>query len=246
MNYTQLIKDLIHEATTNTRYHKMMSPAMRILTLIALTPVLIVEVALIIAYYFLLFVYHALVAPITYLETWLEGKKDTVKHATQAVMYFVCLPAIFALRFLAAMISFAFYFVWFALTVVTYIITLGSSRFQPFIDIAKFDKTYTWSYKPNEKATSAFSIVAFVLFDLLAVLLLVIFLSETPDPDLNKVMLVVGVIYAVTILIVNPIMFRKKEIAARSQSFTTNPDAIDTAVEAVEAFDSFDDTLPPL
>ncbi len=74
-----------------------------------------------------------------HLQRWLDSKKDGVEHATQVVIYFVCLPTIFSQQILLAFASFAFYFQWFGLVLGAYIMTLGAVRWQPVITEATFD-----------------------------------------------------------------------------------------------------------
>lgn len=90
-------------------------------------------------YWFTWFFFKALSSPVDYLQSWLKGQKDDVHHATQAVIYFVCLPFIFCQQVLLAFSAMSFFFQWFGLMLSAYIMTLGAVRWQPVISDAKFE-----------------------------------------------------------------------------------------------------------
>ena len=92
-----------------------------------------------IGFWFTWFFFKAMAAPVDYLQNWLKAQKDGVQHATQAVLYFVCIPVIFAQQVTLAFNAFAFFFQWFGLMLQAYVLTLGAVRWQPVISDAKFD-----------------------------------------------------------------------------------------------------------
>ena len=69
MNYQHLIKGLQNEVKNSVRLQTMSTPY-RVLALIALIPVFLVKWYLMISYYVYLFLYNALLSPVTYLEAW--------------------------------------------------------------------------------------------------------------------------------------------------------------------------------
>ncbi len=91
-------------------------------------------------YWLTWFFFKGFAAPVDYLQRWLDSQKDGVAHATQAIIYFVCLPTIFSQQILLAFASFAFYFQWFVLMFSAYIMTLGAVRWQPVIGEATFEE----------------------------------------------------------------------------------------------------------
>ena len=208
MEYQKLIKDLLAEAKEGIRY-KQLDKSFRVLTIIAMLPVLAINCILIAMYYVLLFLYNALLCPVNYLESWQESKKEGVQHATQAVIYFVSMPFVFFCRALLSFISFFFYFLWFETMAVTYLSTLGGIRWQPFINTAKFDKKYNWELKPSANGTKIFSIISFVVFVLFVLLMVVVYVAEVYD--LYSVAIFMGLVYAVIVVVVNPILFKKTE-----------------------------------
>ena len=208
MEYQSLIKNLLNEAKEGIRYNQLEKP-MRILTIIAMLPVLALNCILIAMYYVLLFFYNALLCPVNYLEKWQEQKKDTVKHATQAVIYLVSTPFIFFCRAILSFVSFYFYFLWFEIMAVTYLSTLGGIKWQPFINTATFDKKYNWELKPNANGTKIYGVVSFIMFVLW--LLFALIVEVAGIYELSSVGTFITVVYFVTIIVVNPILFKKTE-----------------------------------
>ena len=135
MDYQKSIQTLLNEAKAGTSYYQLAKPY-RVFLWIALFPLYVLEMSLIISYYVMLFLYNAMMSPVTYLEGWQDKKKDGVFHATQAVIYFVTTPFIFFLRVVLSMMSFVFFFLWFCLMCCTYLVTLGGVEWQPFINVA--------------------------------------------------------------------------------------------------------------
>ena len=89
-------------------------------------------------YWFTWFFFKCLATPVDYLQSWLNGQKENIAPATQAILYLVCMPTIFAQQVLLACNAFAFFFQWFGLMINAYIMTLGAVRWQPVISEAKF------------------------------------------------------------------------------------------------------------
>lgn len=92
------------------------------------------------AYWFTWFFFKAFSAPVEFLQKWLKSQQEGLAHATQAVLYFVCIPVIFSQQIILAFNSFTFFFQWFGLMLHAYIMTLGAVRWQPVISDATFDK----------------------------------------------------------------------------------------------------------
>ena len=91
-------------------------------------------------YWFTWFFFKCFATPVDYLQSWFDSQKDDIQHASQAVLYFVCIPYIFSQQILLAMNAFAFFFQWFGLMLSAYIMTLGAVRWQPVISEATFDE----------------------------------------------------------------------------------------------------------
>ena len=91
-------------------------------------------------YWLTWFFFKAMATPVDYLQSWLKKEKDGVAHATQAVLYLVCMPFIFYQQIVLAFTSFAFFFQWFGLMLSAYIMTLGAVKWQPVISDDKYDE----------------------------------------------------------------------------------------------------------
>ena len=90
-------------------------------------------------YWFTWFFFKCLATPVDYLQNWLKKQQEGIHPASQAVLYFCCIPVIFAQQVLLAFNAFAFFFQWFGLMISAYIMTLGAVRWQPVITEATFD-----------------------------------------------------------------------------------------------------------
>ncbi len=168
MDYQKSIEGLLKEAKLGRSYLQMGKGYRNILK-IAMFPLYIVEVALLFCYYVQLFFYNALLSPAAYLEEWQETKKDGVKHATQAVIYFVSTPFIFFLRIAISMLSFSFFFLWFTLMCITYLVTVGGIKWQPCINLAEFETERTTKVKCA--AVEKFAVTLFFGFVLTAAMI---------------------------------------------------------------------------
>ena len=90
-------------------------------------------------FWFTWFFFKCLATPVDYLQKWLNTQQNGIHPAAQAVLYFCCIPTIFAQQVLLAFTAFAFFFQWFGLMISAYIMTLGAVRWQPVISEATFD-----------------------------------------------------------------------------------------------------------
>ena len=139
MDYMKLLHDLKNEffAANKERYENMNKVLAFILTIFFI-PMRVGFFFARIGYWFTWFFFRAISAPIYYLQWWMKGQKDEVKHATQAVLYLVCLPYIFFQQVILSLNALSFYFQWFGLMLSAYIMTLGKVRWQPVISDAQF------------------------------------------------------------------------------------------------------------
>lgn len=201
MDYQMSIRNLLKEAKEGANY-KQVAKGYRTLVKISLFPLILLEIALICCYYLQLFFYNALMSPVSYLEDWVDSKKNDVQHATQAVLFFVSIPFIFFLRVLLSLMSFSFFFLWFAMMSITYLVTLGSVKWQPCINLVEFslDKNTRIKTEIMEK----FIITAFIGF----VLFLVVFFlfSVCGVYQLASSFSIIATVYITIIVPVNAIM----------------------------------------
>ena len=139
MDYLKLLKGLKKEwkEAGRARYKKL-PIAFRIIFTVLFIGLRISFFFARLAYWFTWFFFKGFSAPADYLEAWLKAQKDTVGQIAQAVLYLVCMPAIFSMRIVLAFNSFAFFFQWFGLELTAYILTLGATKWQPVVTDAEF------------------------------------------------------------------------------------------------------------
>ena len=140
MDYLKLLHGLKSEFfTVGKETYKSMFVLWRFLLTIIFIPMRIAFFFGRIFYWFTWFFFKCLAAPVDYLQSWLKAQKDEVHPATQAVLYFICMPVIFYQQVMLAFTAFAFFFQWFGLMLSAYIMTLGTIKWQPVISEACFD-----------------------------------------------------------------------------------------------------------
>lgn len=140
MDYLKLLKGLKQEFiyAGKLKYEKL-NVVLRFILTIIFIPLRVSFFFARLGYWFTWFFFKAISAPVDYLQKWLKEQKEGIHHATQAVLYFVCLPFIFGQQVILAFSSFAFFFQWFGLMLSAYIMTLGAVRWQPVITEATFE-----------------------------------------------------------------------------------------------------------
>ena len=211
MNYSKLLHGLIAEMKTGVQYKRIPQP-FKAFMIIGMIPMIIAFVAQAIAYHVQVFFFKALSAPAEYLHRWLRNQKDEVEHATQAVMYFVCLPYIFFLQSLLAMASLGFFFSWFGLQVTAYLLTLGGTRFQAYISDATFDEVEEGKCvcTPNDQIAIIFACVVLGAVALNFLLGFVIDVTESWEvfKTVTRIRSLLNLVYWGAVLVVNPILFR--------------------------------------
>ena len=209
MNYSKLFRGLLNEVKNKLQY-KRLPETTNILVFIGVFPFVIMS-ALAFAFYAVLsFFYNALASAVIYLEKWVEDKKKDVKHATEAVLYFVTMPWIFFCNVLLSIGAVFFYFLWFFAQCVLYIATLGGIKWQPYITHAEYDEDVEWdkSPLPNYSAT-----VGLCSFGLLAFYVLTrIIFYITHNSVLVEMSSYVSLVYTLFTVIAIPIAFKKSVV----------------------------------
>ena len=140
MDYLKLLNGLKNEfiEAGKTKYNSLFI-VWRILLTILFIPLRIGFFFGRLSYWLTWFLFKCLATPVEYLQKWLNNQQEGIHPASQAVLYFCCIPTIFAQHVLLAFCAFSFFFQWFSLMVSAYIMTLGAVRWQPVISDAKFD-----------------------------------------------------------------------------------------------------------
>lgn len=216
MDYAGLMRGLKNEVLNSVQY-KRMPQVYRVLMIILMIPHIVMFIASLVNYYVLLFAHKMLSAPKDYLQNWLKAEGSEVKHATQAVLYFLCIPIIWTFQIILALQAISFFCVWFLAMISAYIISLGGIRWQPFINEAKYDTVDEYMYYPSLESAKLFTLVlAGVTGTSLFMLMMNIIFRAA---ELFEVAGIFGIIYGVLWVIyllitavVTPIVFRKKKI----------------------------------
>lgn len=215
MDYAGLMRNLKKEVLNSAQYRRM-PQAYRVFMIILMIPHILMFSIAVVNFYVLLFFYKMLAAPKDYLQSWLKAEGSEVKHATQAVMYLLCLPAIWSIQVALAFNAIVFFIIWFFAMISGYIISLGSIKWQPFINEAKFDDVDEYVYYPSVESAKLFTlIVAGVTGTSLFVLIMKIIFKAAELYEVagvfGTIYLVLWVIYLLITTIVTPIVFRKKK-----------------------------------
>ena len=140
MNYSKLISQLTAEMKKKVARWDKMKKGLKIFLIIVFVPFIASFILNKVIFWLTMFFYQLLGAPAGHLHHWLHAEKDTVQHATQAVLYAICMPVVFGLEVILSLASFLFYIEWFVLQIHAIIITLGGTKFQPFLNEATFDE----------------------------------------------------------------------------------------------------------
>ena len=140
MDYLKLLRGLKNEFfEAGKEKYKNMFIVWRLLLTIIFIPLRVSFFFARLGYWFTWFFFKCLAAPVDYLQKWLDKQQEGIHPAAQAVLYFCCIPTIFAQQVLLALTAFAFFFQWFGLMLSACIMTLGAVRWQPVISEATFD-----------------------------------------------------------------------------------------------------------
>lgn len=221
MNYSKLINSLTAEMKKGVQYARL-PKLVKIFMIVAVAPLIVSFVVSKFIYWVTLFFFKMISSPAEQLHNWIRKQKDELQHATQAVLYFVCLPAVFGLQLLLSFSALAFFFQWFLLMVQGYVLTLGGIKWQPFITEASFDEEQTqYVCKPEVNVAA---IYAYVTAGALLLYILIYFISGIVKDSLmdefskglfefykvlGSVNGAVSKIYLILLFIVNPILFKK-------------------------------------
>lgn len=207
MNFFEKINLLLKEALTFKQY-KRMCVFFRILVGILMFPSYIVCFSLAMEYYFLTIIHKLFSLPADILEKFYKDQSKDVHCATQAVIYFVCLPFVFMLKVLLAFLSFFLGVYYFVLTIALQIATLNGITFKPFI-IEEANRDYSPLEKMPVLNGLTFVLVCYLL---LIASCLAIFVGH---PVTIIVSCVLALLY-IAFLIVYPICVFKKDGSNKS------------------------------
>lgn len=133
MDFLSKMVVLLKEAFRFKKY-KAMHPALAVFTGIFMLPLVLASAALVVALASLSFMFAVLSAPVKYLHDILHGEGQTVKHATQTVLYLISWPVIFFLYVLMSFLLILILPTYAALAILTYAWSLGGFKFHIFMN----------------------------------------------------------------------------------------------------------------
>lgn len=171
MDYNKKISGLINEAKQLSQY-KRLPVVLRIFWVYALFGLIIHDLCLIASYYVLSFIYKGLSTPFNIIHDFVNKEKEGTKDLSHAVICLVAMPLLLTYQFVLALFSFAFYILWFLIMYLTYIVTLGGIKWQPYIKEASFDDNLAGMVPaPKKKSVVKFSIFTIIFFYILPVVI---------------------------------------------------------------------------
>ena len=157
--------------------------------------------------------YTFLFAPVSFLENWQKELFKEVRHATEAVIMFITMPFLFIMRIILSLWSFSFSIIWFVIMCLSYITTLGEIKWQPHLLFSSFEEKEESScdYKCSDKVIITYISITFILaLFAFAFFLLKIFYPTILSFDwFYTLSPYIFCLYALSIFIVNPIIFQK-------------------------------------
>ena len=124
---------LLKEAFKFKKY-KAMHPVWAVFTGIFMLPIVLASFGVIAVLSVLGFVFSFVSYPVKYMHDILNKEGKEVKHATQAILYFISWPWIFLSYALVAVLLFVLIPIYAVLAILTYIWTLGGFKFHLFVN----------------------------------------------------------------------------------------------------------------
>ena len=229
MNYTKKMGGLIAETFKLVQY-KRLPLVNQILMALCLLPLTVFDAFLVASYYISAFILKGLSTPVDILHAFVKKERGEVRHATEAVLYVVAMPFIFLYNIVLAMFSFYFYILWFLIMAVTYVITLGGIRWQPFVTEAEYDGKFNFTAAPDAKKANIITLIpalciagivvltiVSVIISLLAPLTMYInvdfgavctMIASAINVILSLISLILDLVFDVVIFVVIPVMFK--------------------------------------
>ena len=221
MNFGVPIAGLIKEAKRGIRF-KELSSGKKGLLIFGLVPLIISAFCSIASYYVLLFFYKGLASPLEYLHNVIKKEAKEVKHAAQFALYWLTFPFVFGLYVLQSFVAILFYFQWFTVMINVYLVTLGGVKFQPFIMETDYETEVNWKLSPSKLGTIIYTYVLFGLYLLSYVGVAVVVIE-------NEVSLLSVSVLLITVMLtlVNPLLFKKKEIVVSDSEIPAKPQTVE-------------------
>ena len=163
IDFLAKMKTLLKEALKFKKY-KQMHPCLAVFTGIFMIPVVLMSCAVTAFLAFLSFVYTVFASPVKFLHALVSGEGQNVKHATQAVIYFLSWPTVFVCYLFISLLLLLILPTYALLSALLYVWTLGGFKFHLFANAENIEKDVDGRY----------GIVLPLIFILVSALLLII------------------------------------------------------------------------
>lgn len=209
MNYLNLIKCLVAEATEMKQYKNLKAPY-SVFAFIGLSPIILFSVFSILMFVAMSFLYEGVASGVHFLEKWIEEKRKDLHPATEAVLYFCTIPTVFFMNVLLSSFALTFYLSWFSVQVYTFYATLGGIRWQPSIMDATYDDVAELEIKTNKTTGRGWSIAFFILA-------IAIILSTISGIYLVRFVPFIALVYWISILVAIPSVFKKGPVEVANE-----------------------------
>ncbi len=170
MNFTKTYTDMLKE-TFFWKGFAGLNLALRVLCVIALLPFMLWYAIGMLVYGIGLLLFKLGDVPYEYLHATIKAERQEVRHATEAIIYFVAFPTLFFLKVLMSFLIVMLVVIHFCTSIIGYVATFGGLTLSPYIftEVDRSDKT------PNPHKTPA--VIVFVTLALtFLMIMLVLFL----------------------------------------------------------------------
>ncbi len=171
MNLLEIYKDLVKESLLFRSFKRLGVLPRNLCFIIVLSFIVLYFIGML--YYGLILVCHKLInAPADYIMSFIKTEGREVKHATQAIVYFIGFPSVFALKFVTGFVILALFIVHIFVSIIGFVATLGGITFSPFL----MDPVDRFAIRENKK----YRPTPLVLFIVIGVLLLLVAILFRP------------------------------------------------------------------
>jgi hypothetical protein len=157
--------------------------------------------------------YKGVISPLDFLHKTLQAEAKDVKHATQAIIYWISWPFVFFMYVMNSFYAVLFYFSWFGLMLNTYLVTLGGVRWQPFITDAVYDDVELESTNTDAQVNS----FALTIFVFAAIIIGAAVLSLVVSEFFSLIASIAYLVWSVYVFIVCPVTLRIRTKQAKEE-----------------------------
>ena len=165
MDIFNIFSSLVKESVSFKAY-KGLHPFLRVLCFIILLPFIIVYTAMLLVYLLMATVYKLVHSAFDYLYGFVHGEGKVVNHATQAIIYLIAFPLLFAFKVVYSVLIYPMVILHFLASHVGYIATFGGIKYSPFM-LEPVDRLGEKGFAKHCKA----AVIVFVIFGILLLVL---------------------------------------------------------------------------